>query len=383
MTLFDVYSLYDIEPVRGEGSYVFTTDGTRYLDLYGGHAVISIGHAHPLYVKAVSEQVARLGFYSNSVKNTLQQQLADRLGRMSGYSSYSLFLCNSGAEANENAIKLASFATGRSKVLAFDKAFHGRTSGAVAVTDNPNIQAPFNATDNVVSVGLGDIAAVRERLSGMEFAAVIIEGIQGVAGIRMVDDDFLRQLRTVCDNTGTLLILDEIQSGYGRTGNFFAHQHAGVRPDMVTCAKGIANGFPMGAVLISPSIEARKGMLGTTFGGNHLACAAAIAVLDVMAEEHLVENAAEVGQYLIDSLHAMAERNSEIVDVRGRGLMIGIEIRGQAAALRRKLLFEGKIFTGGAGEHTVRLLPALGLNKDQADEFLRTFEEFIKTAQSS
>lgn len=376
MTLFDVYSLYDIEPVRGEGSYVFTADGTRYLDLYGGHAVISIGHAHPLYVKAVSEQVARLGFYSNSVKNTLQQQLADRLGRMSGYSSYSLFLCNSGAEANENAIKLASFATGRSKVLAFDKAFHGRTSGAVAVTDNPNIQAPFNATDNVVSVGLGDIAAVRERLSGMEFAAVIIEGIQGVAGIRMVDDDFLRQLRTVCDNTGTLLILDEIQSGYGRTGNFFAHQHAGVRPDMVTCAKGIANGFPMGAVLISPSIEARKGMLGTTFGGNHLACAAAIAVLDVMAEEHLVENAAEVGQYLIDSLHAMAERNSEIVDVRGRGLMIGIEIRGQAAALRRKLLFEGKIFTGGAGEHTVRLLPALGLNKDQADEFLRTFEEF-------
>lgn len=383
MTLFDVYSLYDIEPVRGEGSYVFTADGTRYLDLYGGHAVISIGHAHPLYVKAVSEQVARLGFYSNSVKNTLQQQLADRLGRMSGYSSYSLFLCNSGAEANENAIKLASFATGRSKVLAFDKAFHGRTSGAVAVTDNPNIQAPFNATDNVVSVGLGDIAAVRERLSGMEFAAVIIEGIQGVAGIRMVDDDFLRQLRTVCDNTGTLLILDEIQSGYGRTGNFFAHQHAGVRPDMVTCAKGIANGFPMGAVLISPSIEARKGMLGTTFGGNHLACAAAIAVLDVMAEEHLVENAAEVGQYLIDSLHAMAERNSEIVDVRGRGLMIGIEIRGQAAALRRKLLFEGKIFTGGAGEHTVRLLPALCLNKDQADEFLRTFEEFIKTAQSS
>ncbi|WP_289772634.1 aminotransferase class III-fold pyridoxal phosphate-dependent enzyme, partial [uncultured Duncaniella sp.] len=310
MTLFDVYSLYDIEPVRGEGSYVFTADGTRYLDLYGGHAVISIGHAHPLYVKAVSEQVARLGFYSNSVKNTLQQQLADRLGRMSGYSSYSLFLCNSGAEANENAIKLASFATGRSKVLAFDKAFHGRTSGAVAVTDNPNIQAPFNATDNVVSVGLGDIAAVRERLSGREFAAVIIEGIQGVAGIRMVDDDFLRQLRTVCDNTGTLLILDEIQSGYGRTGNFFAHQHAGVRPDMVTCAKGIANGFPMGAVLISPSIEARKGMLGTTFGGNHLACAAAIAVLDVMAEEHLVENAAEVGQYLIDSLHAMAERNS-------------------------------------------------------------------------
>ena len=380
MTLFDVYSLYDIEPVRGEGSYVFTADGTRYLDLYGGHAVSSIGHAHPGYVKAVSEQVGRLGFYSNSVKNSLQQQLADRLGRQSGYNSYSLFLCNSGAEANENAMKLASFATGRRKVLAFDRAFHGRTSGAVAVTDNPRIQAPFNSTDNVEFASLGDIASVRDRLSSGDFAAVIIEGIQGVAGIRMVGDDFLRQLRTVCDNTGTLLILDEIQSGYGRTGSFFAHQHAGVRADMVTCAKGIANGFPMGAVLISPAIEAKKGMLGTTFGGNHLACAAAIAVLDAMAGEHLVENAAEVGEYLIDRLHDMASRNSAIVEVRGRGLMIGIEIKGSASALRKRLLFEGKIFTGGAGEHTIRLLPALGLSRDQADEFLETFEKMIQTA---
>ncbi len=377
MTLFDVYSLYDIEPVSGKGSYVFTADGTRYLDLYGGHAVISIGHAHPRYVEAVAGQVGRLGFYSNSVKNSLQQQLADRLGRLSGYDSYQLFLCNSGAEANENAMKLASFATGRSKILAFDRAFHGRTSGAVAATDNPKIQAPFNATQNVEFAPLGDIDAVRAKLSTGEFAAVIVEGIQGVAGIRMVDDDFLRKLRTVCDNTGTLLILDEIQSGYGRTGQFFAHQHAGVRPDIITCAKGIANGFPMGAVLISPDIEAVKGMLGTTFGGNHLACAAAIAVLDVMAEEHLVENAAETGHYLLERLAEMAKDSDEITEVRGRGLMIGIEIKGDASALRKKLLFEGKIFTGGAGAHTVRLLPALGLTIEQADTFLETFKKHI------
>lgn len=378
MTLFDVYSLYDIEPVSGSGSYVFTADGTRYLDLYGGHAVISIGHAHPAYVKAVSEQVGRLGFYSNSVKNSLQVRLAEKLGSLSGYANYSLFLCNSGAEANENAMKLASFATGRSKILAFDRAFHGRTSGAVAATDNPKIQAPFNATENVEFAPLGDLAAVKEKLATREFAAVIIEGIQGVAGIRMVADDFLRQLRTLCDNTGTLLILDEIQSGYGRTGNFFAHQHAGVRPDIVTCAKGIANGFPMGAVLIAPSIEAKKGMLGTTFGGNHLACAAAIAVLDVMKEEHLVENAAEIGQYLLTRLKEMAESIDEITEVRGRGLMIGIEIKGSASELRKRLLFEGKVFTGGAGEHTVRLLPALGLTREQADTFLTTFEKFLK-----
>lgn len=377
MTLFDVYSLYDIEPVSGQGSYVFTSDGTRYLDLYGGHAVISIGHAHPRYVKAIADQAGRLGFYSNSVKNSLQIKLSEKLGRQSGYSSYSLFLCNSGAEANENAMKLASFATGRRKVLAFDRAFHGRTSGAVAATDNPRIQAPFNATENVEFAPLGSLAAVKERLMTGEFAAVIVEGIQGVAGIRMVPDDFLRQLRTICDKTGTLLILDEIQSGYGRTGNFFAHQHSGVRPDIITCAKGIANGFPMGAVLISPAIQPVKGMLGTTFGGNHLACAAAIAVLDVMADEHLVDNAAEVGSYLLSKLSDMAKRYDEIVEIRGRGLMIGIEIKGNAAALRKRLLFEGRIFTGGAGEHTVRLLPALGLTREQADTFLDTFERFL------
>lgn len=373
MNLFDVYSLFDIEPVRGEGSYVFTEDGTRYLDLYGGHAVISIGHAHPTYVKAISDQVSRLGFYSNSVHNSLQEQFAHKLGKASGYDDYSLFLCNSGAEANENAIKLASFTTGRKKILAFSHAFHGRTSGAVAATDNPKIVSPFNATDNVEFCELGDIETASEKLSSKEFAAAIIEGIQGVAGIRVPDDEFLRQLRTLTKETGTLLILDEIQSGYGRSGKFFAHQYAGIRPDIITCAKGIANGFPMGAVLISPAIEARKGMLGTTFGGNHLACAAAIAVLEVMEQENLIENAAETGEYLLNEL----KRIPALKDVRGRGLMIGFDIEGSASDLRKRLLFDKKIFTGGAGASTVRLLPALGLSKDQADTFLNAIKELL------
>lgn len=373
MNLFDVYSLFDIEPVRGEGSYVFTEDGTRYLDLYGGHAVISIGHAHPTYVKAISDQVSRLGFYSNSVHNSLQEQFAQKLGKASRYDDYSLFLCNSGAEANENAIKLASFTTGRKKILAFSHSFHGRTSGAVAATDNPKIVSPFNATDNVEFCELGDIETAREKLSSKEFAAAIIEGIQGVAGIRVPDDEFLRQLRTLTKETGTLLILDEIQSGYGRSGKFFAHQYAGIRPDIITCAKGIANGFPMGAVLISPAIEARKGMLGTTFGGNHLACAAAIAVLEVMEQENLIENAAETGEYLLNEL----KRIPALKDVRGRGLMIGFDIEGSASDLRKKLLFDKRIFTGGAGASTVRLLPALGLSKDQADTFLNAIKELL------
>lgn len=373
MNLFDVYSLFDIEPVRGEGSYVFTEDGTRYLDLYGGHAVISIGHAHPTYVKAISDQVSRLGFYSNSVHNSLQEQFAHKLGKASGYDDYSLFLCNSGAEANENAIKLASFTTGRKKILAFSHSFHGRTSGAVAATDNPKIVSPFNATDNVEFCELGDIETAHEKLSSKEFAAAIIEGIQGVAGIRVPDDEFLRQLRTLTKETGTLFILDEIQSGYGRSGKFFAHQYAGIRPDIITCAKGIANGFPMGAVLISPAIEARKGMLGTTFGGNHLACAAAIAVLEVMEQENLIENAAETGEYLLNEL----KRIPALKDVRGRGLMIGFDIEGSASDLRKKLLFDKKIFTGGAGASTVRLLPALGLSKDQADTFLNAIKELL------
>ena len=375
MNLFDVYSLYDIEPVAGKGSHVFTEDGTDYLDLYGGHAVISIGHAHPRYVEAISRQAGRLGFYSNSVVNSLQTELAEKLGKASGYDDYSLFLCNSGAEANENALKLASFATGRKKVLAFSKAFHGRTSGAVASTDNPAIQAPFNKTDNVVFVPINDIEATRKALSSDEFAAVIIEGIQGVSGIHEPTPEFMRFLVKVCKMTGTLLILDEIQSGYGRTGKFFAHQYSGIHPDIITCAKGIANGFPMGAVLISPEIEAKKGMLGTTFGGNHLACAAAIAVLDVMEEERLVENAAEVGEYLISELRKIPR----VKEVRGRGLMIGMEVEGfTGSELRKKLLFGHHIFTGGAGQLTVRLLPALSLSKAEADQFLNEFKEAIR-----
>lgn len=374
MNLFDVYSLYDIEPVRGKGSHVFTEDGTDYLDLYGGHAVISIGHAHPHYVEAISNQVARLGFYSNSVVNSLQTLLAEKLGKASGYDDYALFLCNSGAEANENAMKLASFATGRSKILAFGKAFHGRTSGAVAATDNPAIQAPFNKTDNVTFVPLNDIEATRKALSTGEYAAVIIEGIQGVSGIHEPTAEFIRFLNKVCKMTGTLLIIDEIQSGYGRSGKFFAHQYAGIKADIITCAKGIANGFPMGAVLISPAIEAKKGMLGTTFGGNHLACAAAIAVLDVMEEENLVDNAARVGKHLITELRKI----DKVKDVRGKGLMIGLEVEGfTGSELRKKLLFGHHIFTGGAGQYTVRLLPALSLSMEEADHFLNEFKKAI------
>ena len=375
MNLFDVYSLYNIEPVCGKGSHVFTEDGTDYLDLYGGHAVISIGHAHPEYVKAISEQVAKLGFYSNSVQNSLQTTLASKLGKASGYDDYSLFLCNSGAEANENAIKLASFATGRKKVLAFAKAFHGRTSGAVAVTDNPAIRAPFNETANVDFAPLDDMEHVREALSSGEYAAVIIEGIQGVSGIHEPDSSFLRQLSKACKITGTLLILDEIQSGYGRSGKFFAHQYSGIRPDIITCAKGIANGFPAAAVLISPEIEAKKGMLGTTFGGNHLACAAAIAVLDVMEKENLIENAAKVGAWLIEEL----QKIPKVKDVRGRGLMIGLEVEGfTGPELRKKLLFDHHIFTGGAGQFTVRLLPALSMSMEEAQHFLSEFKKAIQ-----
>ena len=373
MQLFDVYSLYDIEPVRGHGNYVYTADGTEYLDLYGGHAVISIGHTHPHYVEAVCRQTAALPFYSNSVKNSLQQRLADLLGEASGYDDYQLFLANSGAEANENAMKLASFVTGRKKILAFDRAFHGRTSAAVAATDNPKIQAPLNRTDKIVFVPLNYIEAVRCELASGEYAAVIVEGIQGVAGIRMVDDNFLAELREATTATGTLLILDEIQSGYGRTGRFFAHQYAGIRADIVTMAKGIANGFPMSGVLIAPSVKPVKGMLGTTFGGNHLACAAAIAVLEVMKEEKLVENAAEVGAYLLEQLKTIPG----LKEVRGRGLMLGIEIEGSASELRKRLLFEHHIFTGGAGEHTVRLLPPLTITRREADIFLNEFRKAL------
>lgn len=374
MTLFNVYSLYPVEPVRGKGCFVYDAAGTEYLDLYGGHAVISIGHAQPDYVKAISEQAARLGFYSNSVENSLQTALAEKLGRASGYGDYSLFLCNSGAEANENALKLASFQTGRAKVLAFSKAFHGRTSGAVAATDNPSIRSPFNGTPNVEFAPLNDLEAARAKLATREFAAVIIEGIQGVSGIYCPTDEFLRGLRAAATETGTQLVLDEIQSGYGRTGRFFAHQWAGIRPDLITMAKGMGNGFPIGGVLIAPHFEARPGLLGTTFGGSHLACAAAIAVLDVMEREKLVENAADTGEYLLGELRK-ADGPKEI---RGRGLMIGIEIDGSGAEFRKKLLFGKHVFTGGAGASTVRLLPALCLTRELADRFLDAFDATLR-----
>ena len=374
MTLFNVYSLYPVEPVRGKGCFVYDAAGTEYLDLYGGHAVISIGHAQPDYVKAISEQAARLGFYSNSVENSLQTALAEKLGRASGYGDYSLFLCNSGAEANENALKLASFQTGRAKVLAFSKAFHGRTSGAVATTYNPSIRSPFNGTPNVEFAPLNDLEATRAKLATREFAAVIIEGIQGVSGIHCPTDEFLRGLRAAATETGTQLVLDEIQSGYGRTGRFFAHQWAGIRPDLITMAKGMGNGFPIGGVLIAPHFEARPGLLGTTFGGSHLACAAAIAVLDVMEREKLVENAADTGEYLLGELRK-ADGPKEI---RGRGLMIGIEIDGSGAEFRKKLLFGKHVFTGGAGASTVRLLPALCLTRELADRFLDAFDATLR-----
>ena len=373
MHLFDVYPLWDIEPVKGLDTTLWDKDGAEYTDLYGGHAVISVGHCHPHYVKMLSEQLGKLGFYSNAVQNSLQRDLAERLGKVCGYDDYALFLCNSGAEANENALKVASFHTGKAKVLAFRKAFHGRTSGAVAATDNPKIQAPFNETANIVFAPLNDLEAVERELSSGGFAAVIIEGIQGVAGIHCPSAEFLCQLREATTKYGVSLILDEIQSGYGRTGKFFAHQIADIRPDLITIAKGMGNGFPIGGVLIAPHYTPWPGMLGTTFGGNHLACAAAIAVLDVFEQENLVANAAEVGAYLIDELNKIPQ----IKEVRGRGLMIGIEIEGSASEFRKRLLFEKHIFTGGAGVSTVRLLPALGITKAHADAFLAAFKELI------
>lgn len=375
MDLFKVYKLWDIEPVKGLGTTLWDKDGKEYTDLYGGHAVISVGHCHPHYVKAVTEQLNRLGFYSNAVQNSLQKKLADKLGKACGYDDYSLFLCNSGAEANENAMKLASFQTGRAKVLAFGKAFHGRTSGAVAVTDNPKIQAPFNSTSNVELVPLNDIEATEKALATKEFAAVIIEGIQGVSGIHEPQDDFLVSLREICDRTGTVLILDEIQSGYGRTGQFFAHQHAGTRADIVTTAKGMANGFPIGGVLISPAFRAKYGMLGTTFGGNHLACAAAIAVLEIMESEHLVENAARIGEYFRNALCPGGNPMHPFKEYRGRGLMIGLEVKPGYENLRERLLLERRFFTGAAGANVIRLLPSLTITEETAAKFVVAVKE--------
>lgn len=366
MTLFPVYPLFDINIVKGKGCHVWDDKGQEYLDLYGGHAVISIGHCHPHYVDMLTKQLNTLGFYSNSVINTLQSQLAERLGQVCGYPDYQLFLINSGAEANENALKLASFHTGRKRVLAAGKAFHGRTSLAVEATDNPKIVAPVNSNGHVTFLPLNDLAAFEAELDKGDVAAVIVECIQGVGGIRMATAEFMQGLRKACDKTGTVLICDEIQCGYGRSGKFFAHQHLGVKPDIITCAKGIGNGFPMGAVIISPKFEAMYGMLGTTFGGNHLACTAALAVLDVIEHEQLVDNAAKVGAYLMEELKKLQRTDAHIVDVRGEGLMIGIEYDQPIKALRNALVHDEHVFTGAASTNILRLLPPLTLSLDEA-----------------
>lgn len=373
MTLFDVYPLFDINIVKGKGCHVWDDNGTEYLDLYGGHAVISIGHAHPHYVEMISNQVATLGFYSNSVINKLQQQVAARLGKLSGYDDYSLFLINSGAEANENALKLASFHTGRTRVISFNKAFHGRTSLAVEATDNPKIIAPINANGHITYLPLDDTEAMKKELAKGDVCAVIIEGIQGVGGIRIPSAAFMQELRKACTENGTVLILDEIQSGYGRSGKFFAHQYAGIRPDIITVAKGIANGFPMAGVLISPMFKPVYGMLGTTFGGNHLACAAALAVMDVIEQENLVGNAGVVGSYLLDEL----KKFSQIKEVRGCGLMIGMEFAEPVKEIRSRLIHEQHVFTGASGTNVIRLLPPLCLSKKEADEFLTRLQKVL------
>ncbi len=374
MNLFDVYPLLDITPVKGEGCYIWDENGTQYLDLYGGHAVISVGHSHPYYIQRLTRQLSQIGFYSNSVQIPQQKELADKLGKACGYPDYQLFMINSGAEANENAIKLASFATGRKKIVSFGKSFHGRTSAAVAVTDNPKIVAPVNATDNAVILPFNDLSALEEQLITNEIAAVIIEGIQGVGGIRVPDADFLIGTEKLCKQHGTLLILDEIQSGYGRSGKFFAHQYTSVKPDLITVAKGMGNGFPVGALLIAPEIKPWHGMLGTTFGGNYLACAASLAVLEIMASEKLIENAAEVGEYLIGKLKKVAG----IKEVRGLGLMIGLEFDQQINDIRHVLLKKHHIFTGVSGTNTIRLLSPLTLTKEQADVFVDALVETIR-----
>ncbi len=373
MNLFDVYPLWNIEPVKAAGCKVYDENGAEYLDLYGGHAVISVGHSHPYYIQKVTEQLNKIAFYSNSVINNLQKEVAEKLGELSGYEDYSLFLINSGAEANENAIKLASFHNGRKKVVAFKNAFHGRTSVAVGVTDIPAYKAPVNQGMDVVFLPFNDLNAVEETLNKRDISSVIIEGIQGVGGIQVPDPVFLQALSRICKETGTVLILDEIQSGYGRSGKFFAHQYSGIRPDMITIAKGMGNGFPIAGVMIGPEFKAVHGQLGTTFGGNHLGCAAAIAVLDIMKNENLVDNAEKVGNYLIEELKKLPQ----IKEVRGYGLMIGLEFEQPIKEMRNKLLFEEKVFTGVTGMHVFRLLPPLCLSMDEATEFLKRFKKII------
>lgn len=373
MKLFDVYPLFNITPVKAEGCYMWDSEGNCYLDLYGGHAVISVGHSHPHYIQKITDQLNRIGFYSNSVQIPQQQELADKLGKLSGCDEYQLFLVNSGAEANENAMKLASFATGRKKIISFKKGFHGRTSAAVAVTDNPKIVAPVNETPNAVILPLNDIEQVVLHLKAEDVAAVIVEGIQGIGGIVVPDPAFLEALARECKKYGTLLVLDEIQSGYGRSGKFFAYQYTSVKPDIVTMAKGMGNGFPVGGILIQPELKPWYGMLGTTFGGNYLACAASIAVLEIMEQEKLVENAVKVGQYLFDTL----SKFKQIKEVRGLGLMIGLEFSEPIQPIRKKLLEEEKVFTGVSGTNIIRLLPPLTLTMEQANDFIRKFEKVV------
>jgi acetylornithine/N-succinyldiaminopimelate aminotransferase len=374
MKLFDVYPLFDIEPVKARGSWIWDKEGKKYLDFYGGHAVISIGHSHYHYVKKLEEQLEKIAFYSNSVKIKQQEELAQKLGELSGYTDHALFLCNSGAEANENALKLASFHNGRKKIIAFEKSFHGRTSLAVAATNDTSIQAPVNNEHEIIFLPLNDEEALSKTIS-KDVCAVIIEGIQGVAGIHTPSMEFLKLLRKKCDETGALLILDEVQSGYGRSGKFFAYQFANIKPDIITIAKGMGNGFPVAGVLISPKIKAKHGMLGTTFGGNYLACVAAIAVLDVIKEENLIENSAKIGNYLIEKLKTI----EGVKEIRGTGLMIGVELHFNSSQVRNDLVFKHQIFTGSASnKNTIRLLPPLNINKEEADHFLIGFVQALQ-----
>lgn len=377
MKLYDVYPLYDINVVRGKGCKVWDENGQEYLDLYGGHAVISIGHCNSHYVEALTEQLNRLGFYSNSVVNKLQVELAERLGKVCGYDDYQLFLINSGAEANENALKLASLTNGRTRVLSLEKAFHGRTSLAVEATDNPKIIAPINDNGHVTYLPINDLGAWEKELAKGDVCACILECIQGVGGVNMVEESFAKGLQEACRKYGTVLICDEIQCGYGRSGKFFAHQWLGIRPDIITCAKGIGNGFPMGAVIISPEFKPVYGQLGTTFGGNHLACAAALAVLDVFEQEGLVENAHLVGDYLMKELEELRQRNRHILEVRGRGLMVGVVLDVPHKEVRSRLIHEQHCFTGCAGTNILRVLPPLCLSKGEVDEFIIRLENVL------
>ncbi len=374
MKLFEVYPLFDVEPVKAEGCYLWDEQGTKYLDFYGGHAVISIGHTHPHYVKRISEQLGKIGFYSNSVPIAIQKELATKLGELSGYADWNLFLCNSGAEANENALKVASAYNKRRKVLVYEKGFHGRTSLAVAATDNPNILFPVNEGAEIVRLPWNDLEATKAELEKGDVCCVLIEGIQGVGGIQVPTTAFLQEVRRLCDTYETVLILDEIQSGYGRTGEFFAHQHSGVEPDLITVAKGMGNGFPVAGVLIHPKFKAVHGMLGTTFGGNHLACAASLAVLEVIEEENLLENTKEMGRYLTEQLGDI----SGIKELRGEGLMIGVEFEFPVAEMRKKLLFEHHIFTGSSSnKNTLRLLPPLNVSKVEIDLLIESLKKVL------